>query len=115
MATCTYCSQEMVGGSSCTVEVLHRDGGAFLFRPKKVGKGDACRVGDRVGRCGDGGAPRGGFHHLGCDMQQCPRCRHQLISCSCWFDEDGTDIADNEDMFLDFVSHHWRIYLDEAS
>jgi hypothetical protein len=38
-----------------------------------------------------------------------------MISCGCWFDEDGTDIADDEDMFLDFVAHHWHDYVGKAS
>jgi len=24
--------------------------------------------------CGDCGAPKGGYHHPGCDMEVCPRC-----------------------------------------
>ncbi len=27
-------------------------------------------------------------HHPGCDLQACPRCRGQLLSCGCLFDED---------------------------
>jgi len=27
-----------------------------------------------------------------------------MVTCGCWFDEDGVDIADDEDMFLDFVA-----------
>lgn len=113
MAVCTYCSQEMVGGSSCSVEVLHRDGAAFPVQ--KVSQRDGPRTGDKAGRCGDCGAPAGGFHHLGCDMQRCPCCRGQLMCCGCWFDEDGTDIADDEDKFLAWIHHRWEDYLDEAS
>jgi hypothetical protein len=25
----------------------------------------------------------GGYHHPGCDMEICPRCGNQLITCDC--------------------------------
>ena len=28
-------------------------------------------------------APRGRYHHFGCDMEECPRCGGQLICCGC--------------------------------
>jgi hypothetical protein len=46
-------------------------------------------------RCGDCGTKPGGFHHLGCDLERCPRCRRQLISCGCW--NDGTEDEDEDD------------------
>jgi hypothetical protein len=41
-----------------------------------------------VGRCGDCNVVRGGLHHRGCDLERCPRCGGQLISCGCL---DGPD------------------------
>jgi hypothetical protein len=74
MAVCTFCEREMTDHVSCTVHALHRAGVAY--RVSRTRKG-----------CGDCGAPPGGLHHPGCDMQRCPRCRWQLISCECRFDE----------------------------
>ena len=34
-------------------------------------------------RCGDCNARRGHYHHPGCDLEQCPVCTLQLISCDC--------------------------------
>lgn len=33
--------------------------------------------------CHDCGAKAGQFHHWGCDMERCPKCGHQLLSCDC--------------------------------
>jgi hypothetical protein len=38
-------------------------------------------------KCDDCGVPRGTFHLLGCDIEQCPRCGGQAISCDCFYDE----------------------------
>ena len=75
MAQCQYCAKDMMTGRSCTVEALHLDG---VRR----------RLGRAHRRCGDCGVRAGGFHHLGCDVQRCPACRGQLITCGCVFDED---------------------------
>lgn len=37
--------------------------------------------------CGDCAAIRGEFHVPGCDLERCPACRGQAISCGCAYDE----------------------------
>lgn len=86
MAVCQWCEQEMTVGVSCTVEALHRAGERIEMRPWGSERGWSARA-----RCGDCGTPPGGFHHLGCDIQECPVCRGQMMSCGCRFDEDGPD------------------------
>jgi hypothetical protein len=86
MAVCGWCNGEMTTALSCVVSTFHRNGRRFHMVP----------FGDEPGRtsrdqCGDCGVNRGGWHHPGCDLQQCPACGRQLISCGCWFDEDGPD------------------------
>lgn len=29
---------------------------------------------------------KGNYHHFGCDMERCPRCKKQLISCDCFIE-----------------------------
>ena len=39
-------------------------------------------------RCHDCGIAAGGVHHVGCDMEICPRCGGQFLGCSCLVSED---------------------------
>jgi len=38
---------------------------------------------DNERTCGDCGVAAGQYHHSGCDLEICPRCRGQAISCDC--------------------------------
>ena len=39
--------------------------------------------------CHDCGAPEGGIHDGGCDMEICPFCHGQLLCCDCVFEKLG--------------------------
>lgn len=39
-------------------------------------------VGERCHDCGIENKP-GNIHHWGCDMERCPKCKGQLLSCGC--------------------------------
>jgi hypothetical protein len=74
----------MSATTTCAVEAFHRDG----RRIERIRYGDV-REGCGLGTfCGDCGVVLGGVHHPGCDLERCPICRSQMLSCGCRFDED---------------------------
>lgn len=94
MAICVYCQLEMTSARSCTVDALHVGGRRFVLAPHGTEPGMSRFRGRR---CGDCGVEWGGLHHLGCDLQRCPRCDRQLLSCGCSFDEDGPHDEEDDD------------------
>lgn len=81
MACCAECGQEMLDGVSCLeADVVFPDG-RKMPQVRYVGE-----------RCHDCACPNGGFHHPGCDMERCPRCGGQLISCGC-LDDENDDVC----------------------
>lgn len=53
-------------------------------------------IGSLGRRCHDCGVLDGGIPHFGCDMELCPVCGGQFISCGC-FDECYEHLSDDED------------------
>lgn len=47
-------------------------------------------------RCHDCNVAVGQYHHPGCDMERCPKCTGQLISCGCLDTDDEED--DEQDL-----------------
>ena len=90
MAVCNYCNQEMLTGQGCTgapivirgeaySPIRHGDETLFCW-PTPLGRRHDCRV------------EAGQVHHHGCDMQECPACGEQSISCGClWAREEHED------------------------
>ena len=87
---CEYCDQVKNEGkrdNGCIVKVLTVDG---EIRPRipyvKPYIDDDYRF------CHDCGVTELRYHHPGCDMETCPECGGQLISCNCDVEEENIKI-----------------------
>ena len=82
MATCRRCKQDISASCGCTAnEIEFEDGVKLPAIPYGKEKPDWGATKKRL--CHDCNAPPGGYHHLNCDVERCPRCKGQLISCGC--------------------------------
>lgn len=73
MATCDYCLRDMTTTDGCD-PVEHPLAGGDP-KPPIPHDGDA--------PCHDCRAAPGKLHHPGCDVERCPHCGGQAISCDC--------------------------------
>jgi len=92
MVVCQDCGLEMEDPmtTSCSLEFR-----CIKFRIKeKIFPRDTTEFDFNV-RCHDCGIlnKMGNLHHFGCDVERCPRCGRQLISCACEKIEIGVNDA----------------------
>jgi len=80
MGKCNYCKKEMMTADSCNFNKIIIDGKEF----KRI-DGDKLNQKYDMERCGDCGIKLGRFnyHHFNCDLEECPKCGGQLLSCDC--------------------------------
>ena len=84
MAICTFCGNDMIHGTTCSEESLRI--GGLDYEPIRWGEEKGYRFQYMTERCGDCNVPKGAVHHHGCDLEQCPACYSQAISCGCMDD-----------------------------
>ena len=75
---CSWCKQEMTSNdvTSCTEKTVKFEDGTEMPSIPSDSKCHDCNV------------HAGGFHHPGCDMEGCPNCKGQLISCGCFMSDE---------------------------
>lgn len=78
MTVCDFCDQEMSETDHCQHGI---DKSVIPDIPNL-----------KLRNCGDCGVAPGALHHPGCDMEQCPRCSGQSISCNCVYEINGIDV-----------------------
>jgi hypothetical protein len=96
MAKCGWCRQEMLEADECKENYIveYPNYGGTL---SSIRYGDETRYGDDFAkdyksdkRCHDCNVLLNNYHHPGCDMEECPKCCRQLISCGCLDDSEET-------------------------
>jgi hypothetical protein len=73
-AACKVCGREMVVGGCCSATHVQGVDGTYYARTRHSGEE----------ACGDCNAGDGQLHHGSCDLERCPICDGQLLSCDCW-------------------------------
>lgn len=86
MTICGWCNKHMGGKISSCDENVKVDFGTSVMDPIKYG--DETRAKFENERCHDCKVTKGGIHHPGCDVEECPKCHKQLISCGCLDEKD---------------------------
>ena len=65
----------------------------------------------KVHKCGDCGKKSGEPHMDGCDIERCPKCGHQLLSCDCNFPQVTIDC----EYLVDDKKKQWKRHLVQNS
>lgn len=80
MAICSACNREVTEVDDCTENHVVE----FMDRLAMEGVPYGATLTDNSLKCPICGVFFGNFHHPGCDMEICPRCRKSVVeSCSC--------------------------------
>ena len=83
MVECVVCKEEMIGSETCLFPKVNLQGEDYDRDNKYFDNGEVCHD------CGIENTP-GNYHHHNCDIERCPKCGGQLLSCGCSYEEVDT-------------------------
>ena len=83
---CPACGQDKRDAESCGGPLIQVAG--EVFERVRFGQESGNRW-EEFDYCPECGVSYGGIHHVGCDVEECPRCRTQYLSCDCGEADDG--------------------------
>ena len=91
---------------SCTLcgKIPERDDSCGLTHVKLKGKSYERIKNDDKDYCGDCGVGADKYHHDGCDLERCPRCKEQAIGCGCPFTKKELEYNEKHGMSLEQAS-----------
>lgn len=84
MAICQHCNKEMSMTDTCDANKFKSfEDGTRMLSSTNFNFSDDSTEKDSDKRCCDCGIKYGGYHHVGCQYECCPKCGGQWISCGC--------------------------------
>lgn len=92
MTKCNMCEREMLKAKGCMDKDYLIDGKPYpaLRHVVRSYHEFGIEIDEKTFRCHDCGCKLGEFHHTGCDMEVCPCCGGQFISCDCDISDEVT-------------------------
>lgn len=87
-----------------------KDCGAEYKDEEPLVKCPACgskRIEEAIISCNDCGAEKGQYHKEHCDIERCPKCGGQLLSCDCDWTHLYHDAEKDESYLIDKTGKKW--------
>jgi len=81
MSKCNVCGKEKAENVSCDWTFFEMDGREY--ERVKYGEEKRCDFAEESPYCQSCGTPAGGYHHPGCEIEECPICKKTVFNCEC--------------------------------